>query len=91
MTKYKTLSVIGGSTLGGLFIFISALVYFSLTRESTEKPQQMEPKERDTVIVEKVISLPADTVFVSKPCTKKHCADLPVKVDGQKPDSLEKK
>ena len=90
MTKYKTLSVIGGSTLGGLFIFISALVYFSLTRESTDKPQQLEPKERDTVVVEKIIKLPADTIVVVKNCTKKHCTDMQIKPDGQRPDSLEK-
>ena len=90
MTKYKTLSVIGGSTLGGLFIFISVLVYFSLTRESTDKPQPMESKERDTVVVEKIIKLPADTIVVVKNCTKKHCSHLEVKPESQEPDTSTK-
>lgn len=75
MTKYTSLALTGGSILLGCLALVIVFTYFAITGPKSHEVITADSPKRDTIIVEKRITLPPDTVVVTKQCKKKHCEE----------------
>jgi hypothetical protein len=75
MTKYTSLALTGGSILLSCLALVIIFTYFAITGPKSHEVTTADSPKRDTVIVEKRITLPPDTIVVTRQCKKKHCEE----------------